>query len=58
MAGTRARGGSMALDLQIQLDLLSSPKDHLEFTIVRDNIRKKLEVSLLSRSLVTNILCL
>lgn len=23
MAGTRARGGSMALDLQIQLDLLS-----------------------------------
>ncbi|XP_011044019.1 PREDICTED: isochorismate synthase 2, chloroplastic-like isoform X2 [Populus euphratica] len=43
MAGTRARGGSMALDLQIQLDLLSSPKDHLEFTIVRDNIRKKLE---------------
>lgn len=33
----------MALDLQIQLDLLSSPKDHLEFTIVRDNIRKKLE---------------
>ncbi|KAG6753018.1 hypothetical protein POTOM_043062 [Populus tomentosa] len=43
VAGTRARGGSMALDLQIQLDLLSSPKDHLEFTIVRDNIRKKLE---------------
>lgn len=43
MAGTRARGGSMALDLQIQLDLLSSPKDHLEFMIVRDNIRKKLE---------------
>lgn len=43
MAGTRVRGGSMALDLQIQLDLLSSPKDHLEFTIVRDNIRKKLE---------------
>ncbi|KAB5531933.1 hypothetical protein DKX38_018603 [Salix brachista] len=43
IAGTRARGGSMALDLQIQLDLLSSPKDHLEFTIVRENIRKKLE---------------
>ncbi|KAL9372576.1 hypothetical protein Peur_034820 [Populus x canadensis] len=43
MAGTRARGGSMALDLQIQLDLLSSPKDHLEFTTVRDDIRKKLE---------------
>ncbi|KAJ6418381.1 hypothetical protein OIU84_001702 [Salix udensis] len=43
IAGTRARGGSMALDLQLQLDLLSSPKDHLEFTIVRENIRKKLE---------------
>ncbi|CAK7322863.1 unnamed protein product [Dovyalis caffra] len=43
MAGTRARGESMALDLQIQLDLLSSRKDHLEFTIVRDNIRQKLE---------------
>ncbi|XP_038687263.1 isochorismate synthase 2, chloroplastic-like isoform X1 [Tripterygium wilfordii] len=43
LAGTRARGGSMALDLQIEHDLLSSPKDHLEFTIVRESIRKKLE---------------
>ncbi|XP_015581936.1 isochorismate synthase 2, chloroplastic isoform X1 [Ricinus communis] len=43
LAGTRARGGSKALDLQIELDLLSSPKDHLEFAIVRDSIRRKLE---------------
>ncbi|XP_040987908.1 isochorismate synthase 2, chloroplastic-like isoform X2 [Juglans microcarpa x Juglans regia] len=43
LAGTRARGGSMAQDLQVELDLLSSPKDHLEFTIVRESIRKKLE---------------
>ncbi|XP_055960951.1 isochorismate synthase 2, chloroplastic [Mercurialis annua] len=43
LAGTRARGGSKALDLQIERDLLSSPKDHLEFTIVRDSIRRKLE---------------
>ncbi|CAN0901610.1 Isochorismate synthase, chloroplastic [Linum grandiflorum] len=45
LAGTRARGGSTALDLQIELDLLSSPKDHLEFTIVRDSILRKLEAS-------------
>ncbi|XP_060670574.1 isochorismate synthase 2, chloroplastic isoform X2 [Ziziphus jujuba] len=43
LAGTRARGESMPVDLQIELDLLSSPKDHLEFTIVRESIRKKLE---------------
>ncbi|CAN1262475.1 Isochorismate synthase 2, chloroplastic [Linum perenne] len=43
LAGTRARGGSTALDLQIEHDLLSSPKDHLEFTIVRDSVRRKLE---------------
>ncbi|GAV73832.1 Chorismate_bind domain-containing protein [Cephalotus follicularis] len=43
LAGTRARGGSTALDLQIAHDLLSSPKDHLEFTIVRESIRRKLE---------------
>ncbi|KAJ7954597.1 Isochorismate synthase, chloroplastic [Quillaja saponaria] len=43
LAGTRARGGSLNRDLQIELDLLSSPKDHLEFSIVRDAIRKKLE---------------
>ncbi|KAK6249930.1 hypothetical protein SCA6_003935 [Theobroma cacao] len=43
MAGTRARGGSRTLDLQIEHDLLSSPKDHLEFTIVRESIQNKLE---------------
>ncbi|PIA62532.1 hypothetical protein AQUCO_00200502v1 [Aquilegia coerulea] len=43
LAGTRARGGSKALDIQIENDLLRSPKDHLEFTIVRDSIRSKLE---------------
>ncbi|KAF3437780.1 hypothetical protein FNV43_RR20536 [Rhamnella rubrinervis] len=43
LAGTRARGETMTLDRQIELDLLSSPKDHLEFTIVRESIRKKLE---------------
>ncbi|KAK8537566.1 hypothetical protein V6N12_043723 [Hibiscus sabdariffa] len=43
LAGTRARGGSRTLDLQIEHDLLSSPKDHLEFTIVRDCIQNKLE---------------
>lgn len=43
LAGTRARGGSEAIDLQIELDLLSSPKDHQEFTIVRECIRRKLE---------------
>ncbi|KAK9925938.1 hypothetical protein M0R45_023197 [Rubus argutus] len=43
LAGTRARGKSLSEDLQIELELLSSPKDHLEFTIVRESIRKKLE---------------
>ncbi|XP_031252323.1 isochorismate synthase 2, chloroplastic isoform X3 [Pistacia vera] len=43
LAGTRARGRSTAMDLQIEHDLLSSPKDHLEFTIVRESIRRKLE---------------
>ncbi|XP_077248648.1 isochorismate synthase 2 isoform X2 [Tasmannia lanceolata] len=43
LAGTRARGGSKGLDLQIERDLLISPKDHLEFTIVRESIRRKLE---------------
>ncbi|KAB1216667.1 Isochorismate synthase, chloroplastic [Morella rubra] len=43
LAGTRGRGGSITLDLQVEHDLLSSPKDHLEFTIVRESIRKKLE---------------
>ncbi|XP_024973384.1 isochorismate synthase, chloroplastic [Cynara cardunculus var. scolymus] len=43
MAGTRARGDSKALDLQIELDLLSSSKDDNEFAIVRECIRRKLE---------------
>ncbi|KAK8300081.1 hypothetical protein V6Z12_D05G363300 [Gossypium hirsutum] len=43
LAATRARGESRALDLQIKHDLLSSPKDHLEFTVVRENIQNKLE---------------
>ncbi|PON34678.1 Isochorismate synthase [Parasponia andersonii] len=43
MAATCARGESMTADLQIELDLLSSPKYHLEFYIVRESIRKKLE---------------
>ncbi|XP_020220827.1 isochorismate synthase, chloroplastic isoform X2 [Cajanus cajan] len=43
LAGTRARGASQTLDRQIELDLLTSPKDDIEFTIVRDTIRRKLE---------------
>ncbi|KAK9278946.1 hypothetical protein L1049_028528 [Liquidambar formosana] len=43
LAGTRARGGSKFLDHQIEHDLLSSPKDHLEFSIVRESIRRRLE---------------
>ncbi|CAL0324440.1 unnamed protein product [Lupinus luteus] len=43
LAGTRARGLSPALDCQIELDLLTSPKDDNEFTIVRETIRRKLE---------------
>lgn len=43
MAGTRARCGSKTLDHEIEVDLLSSPKDDLEFTIVRESIRKKLQ---------------
>ncbi|XP_052175808.1 isochorismate synthase, chloroplastic isoform X1 [Diospyros lotus] len=43
LAGTRPRGASEALDLQIELDLLSSFKDHHEFSIVRECIRRKLE---------------
>ncbi|KAG5060203.1 hypothetical protein JHK87_001232 [Glycine soja] len=48
LAGTRARGASQALDCQIELDLLTSPKDDIEFTIVRDTIRRKLEFEILS----------
>ncbi|XP_030492508.2 isochorismate synthase 2, chloroplastic isoform X2 [Cannabis sativa] len=43
LAATCARGGTMTEDLQIELDLLSSPKYHLEFSIVRESIRQKLE---------------
>ncbi|XP_076948473.1 isochorismate synthase, chloroplastic-like [Bidens hawaiensis] len=43
MAGTRARGDSKALDLQIALDLLYSSKDDKEFSIVRECVRRKLE---------------
>ncbi|GMQ10491.1 hypothetical protein CsSME_00053474 [Camellia sinensis var. sinensis] len=43
LAGTRARGRSEAVDLQMELDLLSSPKDHNEFTIVQECIKRKLE---------------
>lgn len=43
LAGTRARGGSKAQDLQIELDLLSSPKEDFEFSIVRESIQRKLE---------------
>ncbi|KAI5391739.1 isochorismate synthase, chloroplastic isoform X1 [Lathyrus oleraceus] len=43
LAGTRARGSSLTLDHQIELDLLTSPKDDIEFTIVRESIRRKLE---------------
>ncbi|KAF5205992.1 Isochorismate synthase 2 protein [Thalictrum thalictroides] len=51
LAGTRARGGSKALDIQIENDLLHSPKDHLEFTIVRNSIRSKLEAKMFDRGM-------
>ncbi|XP_031404818.1 isochorismate synthase 1, chloroplastic isoform X2 [Punica granatum] len=43
LAATRARGATKALDLQIEQELLTSPKDILEFSIVRDGIRDKLK---------------
>ncbi|XP_062116444.1 isochorismate synthase 2, chloroplastic [Humulus lupulus] len=43
LAATCARGDTITEDLQIELDLLSSPKYHLEFSIVRESIRQKLE---------------
>ncbi|XP_049345328.1 isochorismate synthase, chloroplastic-like [Solanum verrucosum] len=43
LAGTRVRGGSELLDLKIEQDLLSSAKDHNEFAIVREWIRRRLE---------------
>ncbi|KAL7098712.1 hypothetical protein ACP275_09G035100 [Erythranthe tilingii] len=43
LAATRARGRTESLDLQIGNDLLSSAKDHHEFAVVRENIRRKFE---------------
>ncbi|XP_073107065.1 isochorismate synthase 2, chloroplastic isoform X2 [Elaeis guineensis] len=45
LAGTRARGLTKVEDLQIGQDLLSSPKDNNEFTIVRESIRRKMEIT-------------
>ncbi|CAN6182061.1 unnamed protein product [Urochloa humidicola] len=44
LAGTRARGKTLADDFQIGQDLLLSSKEDTEFTIVRDSIKKKLEM--------------
>ncbi|CAN6210515.1 unnamed protein product [Urochloa humidicola] len=44
LAGTRARGKITADDFQIGQDLLLSKKEDIEFTIVRDSIKKKLEM--------------
>ncbi|KAF8648078.1 hypothetical protein HU200_065117 [Digitaria exilis] len=44
LAGTRARGKTRADDFQIGQDLLLSNKEDTEFTIVRDSIKKKLEM--------------
>ncbi|XP_058105300.1 isochorismate synthase, chloroplastic-like isoform X2 [Magnolia sinica] len=57
LAGTRARSGSKDLDLQIERDLLSSPKDHLEFIIVRESIKSKLEFDILSSIHPTPAVC-
>lgn len=43
LAATRHRGASKSLDIQIGEDLLSSPKDHSEFAIVRACIMEKLQ---------------
>ncbi|KAL1207858.1 Isochorismate synthase 2 [Cardamine amara subsp. amara] len=43
LAATRPRGDSRAHDMEIERDLLTSPKDDLEFSIVRENIREKLK---------------
>ncbi|XP_075478488.1 isochorismate synthase, chloroplastic-like isoform X3 [Primulina tabacum] len=43
LAATRARGRSESLDLLARLGLLSSHKDHREFAVVRECIRRKLE---------------
>ncbi|XP_010539954.1 PREDICTED: isochorismate synthase 2, chloroplastic-like [Tarenaya hassleriana] len=41
LAATRPRADSIAHDMQIERDLLTSAKDDLEFSIVRENIRTK-----------------
>ncbi|XP_051136429.1 isochorismate synthase, chloroplastic-like [Andrographis paniculata] len=51
LAATRRRGATEALDLKIGYDLLTSKKDHLEFTVVRENIRRKFE-EICSRTIV------
>ncbi|CAH2036921.1 unnamed protein product [Thlaspi arvense] len=43
LAATRPRGDSGVSDLEIERDLLTSSKDDLEFSIVRENIREKLK---------------
>ncbi|CAN6442330.1 unnamed protein product [Victoria cruziana] len=44
VAGTRPRGKFLEEDIQIERDFLLSQKDHLEFEIVRETIRRKLEM--------------
>ncbi|XP_040383509.1 isochorismate synthase 1, chloroplastic-like [Oryza brachyantha] len=44
LAGTRARGKTTTEDFQIGQELLLSSKEDNEFTIVRDSIKKKLEM--------------
>lgn len=43
LAGTRGRGLNKDIDFQIGQDLLNSPKDDIEFTIVRESIRRKMK---------------
>ncbi|TYJ98615.1 isochorismate synthase 2 [Cucumis melo var. makuwa] len=43
LAATRARGRSAIEDIKIEHDLFSNPKEDLEFSIVREAIKKKLE---------------
>ncbi|WZZ58019.1 hypothetical protein YC2023_058126 [Brassica napus] len=42
LAATRPRGDSAVSDMEIERDLLTSPKDDLEFSIVREKIREQL----------------
>uniref|UniRef100_A0A1D1YNM1 isochorismate synthase n=1 Tax=Anthurium amnicola TaxID=1678845 RepID=A0A1D1YNM1_9ARAE len=44
LAGTRARGRTIMEDFQNGQDLLFSPKDDTEFTIVREHVKRKLEI--------------